>query len=623
MVNRKISLLAAAIGTATSTGAFAQDNDASDQVAALELNPVVVTSSRMTETANEALSAVSVIDRDDIDERQPQSSLDLLRTETGVDVTRNGGRGANNSVFVRGTESDHTLVLVDGMRASSGTTGQFAWRSLSPSQIERVEIVRGPRASLYGSDAIGGVIQVFTRDMDGPRLRVNAGSDGARRVEVGYGGGDEVRYGVNGSYEATDGFPSREEGFGVQEDQGFRSRNASGYVSAPVTNDTTVTARAWANESDVEYSTTNSQGEFETGDQETRNIASRLTLEQDLNSDWAHELGVGFAEDELNNFGASSDNVNDRIRTRRTTVDWRHDLDVTDAQTVQFGADFREADVLSEDRVAGTEDFDETLGNVGVYGLWRGVYPMADAEASVRFDDNRDFGEETTWQLAGGVPLTPEFRLRASVGTAFKAPSANELFSPGFGGLYAGNPDLDPEESRTAETGFHYQSNAGDERFGVNVFVTRIDDLIAYQGNNFSAVNVEEAEIQGAEFEYGRSLAKLDLTLNATIQRAENRQTGERLIRRPDEKASLILGYNLDNATRLTLEGKVASERPDRSATLPGYGIMNIAATRKVSSGVVLEARVENLTDKDYQLANTYNTQGLAGFVGVRWEPSQ
>ena len=623
MLNRKISLLAAAIGAATSTALLAQENDATAQVAALELNPVVVTSSRMTETANEALSAVSVIDRDDIDERQPQSALDLLKTEAGVDVTRNGGRGANTSVFVRGTESDHTLVLIDGMRVSSGTTGQFSWRSLSPSQIERMEIVRGPRASLYGSDAIGGVIQVFTRELDGPRVRVNAGSDGTRRVEVGYGGGDEVRYGVNGGYEATDGFPAKEEGAGIQEDHGYRSRNASGYVTVPLSEDTTVTGRIWANEGDVEYATGFTPADFETGDQEIRNVSSRLTLEQDLTKGWAHELGVGFAEDQLENFGARSDNVHNLIRTRRTTADWRHDLNITEAQTVQFGADFREADVLSEDRVADTEQFDETLGNVGVYGLWRGVYPVADAEASVRYDDNRDFGDQTTWQLAGGVPLTPEFRLRASVGTAFKAPSANELFSPGFGGFYAGNPDLDPEESRTAETGFRYQSSAGDERFGVNVFVTRIDDLIAYQGNNFSAVNVDEAEIQGAEFEYGRSLAALDLTLNATVQRAENRQTGERLIRRPDEKASLILGYDLDNVTRLTLEGKVASERPDRSATLPGYGVMNLAATRKVGSGVVLEARVENLTDKDYQLANTYNTQGLAGFVGVRWEPEQ
>lgn len=609
--------LAAAISLSASLST-AQTADGTTQVSSLELNPLIVTSSRMTETADEALSAVSVIDRDAIDERQPQSSFDLLRTETGVDVTRNGGRGGNNSVFLRGTESDHTLVLVDGMRAASATTGQFSWRSLSPAQIQRMEVVRGPRASLYGSDAIGGVIQVFTRELDGPRLRAVAGSDGNRRVEAGFGGGDDVRYGVNVGYERSDGFPSQEEGAGVQEDHGYRSRNASGYFKAPISDGTQINARFWANDGDVEYNTVSA----ETGFQEARNVATRVSLEQSLGSAWSHELGVGYSEDQTEDFGGASDDQHDLIRTRRSSVDWRHDLSLTQAQTLQFGADFREEQVLSEDRVAGTEDFDETLGNVGVFGLWRGAYPVLDAEASVRHDDNRDFGSKTTWQLAGAVPLSDRVRIRTSAGTAFKAPSANELYSPGFGGLYAGNRDLDPEESRSAEVGLRYQ-DSDNEKAAFNLFVTRIDDLIAYQGQDFQAVNVNEAEIRGVEAEYGRSLKDWDMTLSATFQRAENRQSGERLLRRPDEKASLILGHNLDARTRVTLEGKVASERPDRSRTLPGYGIINLAATRRLASGIRLEARIENLTNKEYQLADTYNTQDVAGFVGISWEPGR
>ncbi|MGM0433812.1 MAG: TonB-dependent receptor domain-containing protein [Pseudomonadota bacterium] len=572
----------------------------------------------MAETADEALSAVSVIDREEIEERQPQSTFDLLRTETGVDVTRNGGRGSNNSVFLRGAESDHTLVLVDGMRAASATTGQFSWRSLSPAQIQRMEVVRGPRASLYGSDAIGGVIQVFTRELDGPRLRAVAGSDGNRRVEAGFGGGDEVRYGANFGYERSDGFPSKEEGEGVQEDHGYRSRNASGYLKAPVTEDAQINVRFWANDGDVEYNA----GSSETGFQETQNVSTRVALEQSLGNSWSHELGIGYSEDQTEDFGGRSDNKHDRIRTRRSSVDWRHDLSLTQAQTLQFGADFREERVLSEDRVAGTEDFDETLGNIGVFGLWRGAYPMLEAEASVRHDDDRDFGSKTTWQLAGAVPLSDRVRIRTSGGTAFKAPSANELYSPGVGGLYAGNRDLDPEESRSAEVGLRYQ-DSDKEKAALNLFVTRIDDLIAYQGQNLQAVNVNEAEIRGVEAEYGRSLKDWDMTLSATFQRAENRKSGERLLRRPDEKASLILGHNLNARTRLTLEGKVASERPDRNRTLPGYGIINLAATRRLESGIRLEARIENLTNKEYQLADTYNTQDLAGFVGISWEPGR
>jgi len=624
MTNRQAILpLAAAISLSASVST-AQTADGITQVSSLELNPLIVTSSRMTETADEALSAVSVIDREEIEQRQPQSTFDLLQTEPGVDVARNGGRGANNSVFLRGTESDHTLVLMDGMRVSSATTGQFAWRALPPASVERIEIVRGPRASLYGSDAIGGVVQVFSREPDEPYLRLRGGSNRTRQVEAGFGDDGPVRYGLNVGYEATDGFPSQEEGAGVQEDHGYRGRTVSGFASAPVAAETRLTGRVWANSSDVEFSTTNSQGEFETGEQDTRNLSSRVSLEQSLMAAWDHEIGVGYSEDQLENFGARSDDVHNLIRTRRSTVDWRHDVSVTESQTVQFGADFREANVLSEDRITGTEDFDKTLGNTGVYALWRGMFDGLDTEASVRHDDNRDFGSATTWQLAGGIPVEQGVRLRASLGTAFKAPSANELYSPGFfGGLYAGNPDLEPEESRSGELGVRFRDQGGSERAEVNLFVTRIDDLIAYQGQDFQAVNVDEAEIQGLEFIYGRSLQDWHLDFSATFQKAENRTTEERLARRPDEKASLVLGHDLDNRTRLSVEAKVAGERPDGSTTLAGYGVVNLAATRQLREGLKLEARVENLTNSDYQLANTYNTRDLSAFVGIRWEPWQ
>lgn len=622
MTTHRILPLAAAITLIASvnTGHAADTNT---QTPSLKLNPLVVTSSRMTETADQALSAVSVIDRAEIDQRQPQSTFDLLRTETGVDVTRNGGPGANNSVFLRGTESNHTLTLVDGMRASSATTGQFSWRSLSPSLIERIEIVRGPRASLYGSDAIGGVIQVFTRELDGPRMKVGAGSNSTRRIELGYGGGDKVRYGINMGYEATDGFPAQEKGEGIQEDHGYRSRNASGYLKAPVADDTRLKARFWANEGDVEFSTSNSNLEPATGTQDTRNVTTRVVLEQDLSGSWSHEFGIGYSEDQLENFGARSEDKHNRIRTRRTTADWRHDLVLNQFHMLQFGADFREESVVSEDLVAGTEDFDETLGNAGIFGLWRADYPSLDMEASLRHDDNRDFGSETTYQVAGAVPVNDRVRLRASAGTAFKAPSANELYSPGFfGGQYAGNVNLDPEESRSVEAGLRFQDR-GRERASINVFITRIDDLIAYEGANRQAINIGEAEIQGMEVEYGRSLEDWDLTLNATFQRAEDRGNGDRLLRRPDEKASLVLGHDLNARTRLTLEGKIASDRADRNRTLPGYGILNLAASHRLDSGLTLQARLENLTNKQYQLADTYNTQDFAGFISLSWEPGQ
>lgn len=583
------------------------------------LDPVVVTPTRTAETADASLAAVSVIDRKAIERRQPQTTLDLLRTEPGIDVTRNGGPGGNTSIFLRGTESNHALVLIDGVRAASGTTGQFAWQHLDPAQIERIEIVRGPRASIYGSDAIGGVIQIFTRDTDGPRARAGVGSDRTREVGVGFGGGEIVRYGLNASYKATDGFPSQtEESGGVQEDHGYRNRSVSGRVAAPVGERSTLSARGWVSLGDVEFNTGG-----ETGFQESRNAASRIVLDQNLAPRWDHSLGVGVAEDRLDNFGPRSVEQQNRFRTERFTAEWRHDLLVTDGHRLQLGVDYVREDTVSEDRVGGTTDFDEVLSNRGVFGLWKAAYALADTEVSLRYDDNREFGDKVTGQLAIGVPLSTAWRAVASGGTAFKAPTANQLYSPGFNGMFAGNPELDPESSWSAETGLRYRDGRRGERLDVNVFYTRIDDLIAYVGEDAQAINVDEADIQGVEIEYGRSFSRWDATINGTLQRARDRGTGERLIRRADEKGSLILGYDLNERDRVTLEGVAVGSRPDRNTTLHGYGLVNLAATRELDNNLRLEARVENLFDRDYRLADTYNTQGLAVFVGVNWEPGR
>ena len=587
------------------------------QIAALD--PVVVTPTRTAETADASLAAVSVIDREAIEQRQAPTTFDLLRTEPGIDVTRNGGPGGNTAIFLRGTESNHALVLIDGVRASSGTTGQFAWQHLDPSQIERIEIVRGPRASLYGSDAIGGVVQIFTRETDGPRARAAIGSDRTREVGVGFGGGEAVRYGLNASYKATDGFPSQtEESGGIQEDHGYRNRSVSGRVSAPLGDRAVLSGRGWLSLGDVEF---NSNGE--TGYQETRNAASRISLDQNLGAGWDHTLGIGFAEDRLDNFGPRSVEQQNRIRTERVTADWRHDLRVSDNHLLQLGFDYVREDTISEERLAGETEFDEILSNRGVFGLWKGNYAFADTEASLRFDDNRDFGDKVTGQLAVGMPLTAAWRAIASGGTAFKAPTANQLYSPGFNGSFAGNPDLDPESSWSAETGLRYRDGQRGESLNISVFYTRIDDLIAYAGEDSQAINVDEADIQGVEVEYHRSLNSWDLTANGTIQRARDRQTGDRLIRRADEKGSLILGYAVNERDRITVEGIAVGARPDRTTTLHGYGLVNLAATRQLGDELQLQARVENLFDRDYRFADTYNTQGLAVFVGVNWEPGR
>lgn len=584
------------------------------------LDPIVVTPSRNAETADQALASVTVISREEIEQRQAQSVLDLLRMEAGIDMARTGGPGSNTSLFLRGTASNHTLVLVDGVRASSGTSGQFAWQHLDPSRIDRIEIVRGPRASLYGSDAIGGVIQIFTRQVDGPRGRIGAGSNRTRRTEIGYGGGDTIRYGLDASYLATDGFPSKsEENGGGQEDHGYRNRSVNGRISAPLGNHATISGTGWLGLSDVEY---DSSGEI--AFQETRNSASRIQVDHSISGDWYQVVGVGYAEDLLEDFGTADDDQHDYIRTRRTTADWRHHFTLTTSQTVQIGLDYVQEETLNADQQANSTNFDETLANNAAYAQWQGLIRDADVQIGLRRDEHGEFGGETTGQLAIGVPLTSTVRGMASFGTAFNAPTANQLYHPGFfGGFYAGNPDLDPETSRTGEIGLRYRSTDAAERLDISVFQTRIDDLIAYEGENLQAINIDQADIQGVEISHHYQFDRWSIGTNATLQRAIDLETGDRLLRRPDEKASLILGYQFDAAIRITLEGLAVGSRPDRSGELPGYGLVNLGLNRDLGDGLRLEARVENLFDRDYELAGGYNTQGLVGFVGVSWEPGR
>jgi vitamin B12 transporter len=203
-----------------------------------ELNPVVVTATRTSQTADETLASVTVITRDDIERSQSQDLFEVLRTQAGVDVARTGNAGGDISLFLRGTNSNHTLTLIDGVRVSSAATGKFSLTAIDVSQIERIEIVRGPRASLYGSDAIGGVIQIFTRQSTGVRVRAEGGSFGTKKLDFGLGGGDKIKYSLNASLKDIDGYSATNENnvFSFNPDKdSFKAKNISFSLKSPIT----------------------------------------------------------------------------------------------------------------------------------------------------------------------------------------------------------------------------------------------------------------------------------------------------------------------------------------------------------------------------------------------------
>ncbi len=575
------------------------------------LSPVVVTASRMAETVDETLAPVSVIEREEIEQRQPPTLLELLRTEPGVDLVRSGGPGSNTSLFLRGTNSEHVLVLIDGVRASSATTGSFSWQHLDPAQVERIEIVRGPRSTLYGSDAIGGVIQIFTRKTEGISGRVEAGSNATRSGQVAMGGGEKVRYRLNASAYDTDGISATSEaspGF-APDDDGYRNRSVSGSIEFPLGQSAELNLNSW-------YSA--AESEFDQGTQDSTNAAANARLGLTVSDSWYQTLAAGFSLDEVETESAFPST----IETERTSLNWKNELALGASDLLLFGVDYYRDEGRNRDDTTGTTQFDKDITNRAAYLSWRTENRLGDFQAGARYDRHSEFGNETTGQLAFGRDLTKSIRLLTSYGTAFKAPTLNQLFHPGFGGFFAGNPELEPETSASTELGLRFTPEPS-VRMEANAFYTEVENLIAYEGTDFQAININQATIRGLELTYSRQLQQWSFETNFTYQKARNREDDSPLLRRPDRKLALSLVRRLNIGGSLTMEGIAVGERHDlNEVVLPGYGLVNIAWQYPLSRGLQLEGRVENLGDREYELASGYNTVGRSYFLALRYAPA-
>ncbi len=589
---------------------------------------IVVTATRVAQTVDESLAPVTVITRDDIDRRQPADMAQLFQLVPSLDVTRTGGPGAAINVFLRGSNSNHVLVLVDGVRAGSATTGAFAWESLSPSQIERVEVVRGPRAAYYGSDAIGGVIQVFTRRPTAPSARVELGSFATRRLQVGFGGGEAARFAVHYEHAASDGFSATNPAIDNPafcppfcsfdpDDDGFKSDSLTASLEADVAPGTRAGLRLWLAEGENDFD----DGVGNTAFTESRNQTTSGWLKQELSERWSHMLAVNFTADELDSQTSNPSSFSSRIQTTRWAVDWQHDLVIGEAGLAVFGLNYYEDRGKTINTTASTTTFDAEIDNVAAFFSYERQLGAHDVQLAARRDRHSTFGTETTGQVAWGVRIEPDMRLLASYGTAYRAPSLNELFHPGFSGFFAGNPALRPETSKNYELGLRIEPGAG-QRWTASLFRTEVDDLIANEGPSFQAVNIDEASVRGVEIEYGYVSKGWLLDSGITLQRATNERTGEPLLRRPERKASLGLSRRLGDALRVGGEVILRSERRDvGGVTLPGYGLVNLVAAWRLHREWTLEGRVDNALDKRYELVSGFNTPERSLFVSVRYMP--
>lgn len=577
--------------------------------AAETLDAVVVTATRSPMPIARGLAATTVLDRAAIEQAQAPDLIDLLARQAGIDVSRTGGPGSLSTLFLRGGNSNHTLVLIDGVRVNSVQQGQYDFASLPLDRIERIEIVRGPRAALWGSDAIGGVIQIFTREPGQRGAQLRAGRFDRREAAAQWGlSGERGSLGIGGGVQDAEGYNvSTPSSFGFDPDRdGFRNRHLS------LGGRTTLGTQALG----VNLLSTVADVEFDRGLTESHSVSGGATLGGPLADRWTHSLALGEAREDLrtrSSFGS-------RFESRRRSLDWLHDWALSDGQALLFGLNRVDEDAVSRN-AANAVVYDRGRHNTGVFTAWRGAIGAQQWDLAARRDDSSQFGATTTAQAAWGLDVGDGWRLRASWGQGFRAPNTNELYSPGFGGLFAGNPALGPERSRSAELGLGWQGSDGG--LDLSAYRSRVTDLIAFTGPTFGATNINQARLDGVELDGRWALGRVGLRGHLGWQRAENAATGAPLLRRAPRKAAVSLDVPLNARLRFGVDATAASRRQDFDGPLGGYTRVDLRMEADLGTDWALRARVENLLDRPYTLASGFATPGRSLLVELAWRPGR
>jgi len=579
---------------------------------------IVVTPTRAAQTLASPLQHTSLITRKDIEASAALDLPALLRRESGVEIAQSGGIGTQTAIRIRGSESDQVLVLIDGVRVGSATSGATAIDQILLDEIDRIEIVRGNVSSVYGSDAIGGVVQIFTRRGRGefkPSGGVSGGVDDYRKLAFAVGGeAGDTRVHLGAAHTATDGFSSARGEFipapfvfapADVDDDGYRNTTLNLAFSHRIRDGHEVGVSAFRSEGDSEF-----DGAFQNHSDQTL-TALNFSSENRWRPDWLSRFQVSQGSDELE---TDLDGVAvSRFRTRNQQFAWNNQVQARQGN-ISLGLEHLRQRVDSS--VAYSEDSRRVTGITAGYSAALGAH---DVQVNVRYDDYSDFGGTATGLLGYGYRLSPALRASANVSNAFRAPSFNELYGP-----FGSNPDLQPERARSAELGLTYSGGLGFAR--ATAFVTRTRDLINFVPPTWSASNVDQAENRGVELAWSGRLAGLEVSSALTVQDPEDSATGLGLLRRADVFGSVSLGRRA-GAFDWRAELLAAGPHPDVHATdfsrvtVPGYGVVNLTLGWRPAPGWRFSGRLVNVFDKDYSLVHGYNTQGRGGFLELAYAP--
>ena len=607
-------IIAGLVSLAFVTPSFSAEN--------IALEDVVVTATRTPQPREAVIADVTVIDTVEIERGGQTTLIELLQQQPGVEADNNGGPGKPSSIFMRGSNANHVVVLIDGMRMSAATLGTTTFENLPLNQIDRIEILRGPATSLYGQDAIGGVIQIFTKkgtDKTKFYASVGFGTYDTQIAEAGVRGKvNDTRFALNVSASDTNSFSAIRSGAAnVKDDDGYRNLAISGNVSQTLAEGHEMGLQFINSEGHNRFDNSGNLTDFSSKSRLTQQSVALFSHNQ-LNSFWLSKLRVGLSQDksrswdEINVFNPFNPS---RFDTEQTQINWQNDFQLP-VGTLTLLYD------RLEDDVATTADFPETnRTNEGYAASYFANFGVHTLHLSLREDHNSQFGGNLTGGIGYGYSLNQYWRVTSSYGSAFKAPTFNELYFPFFG-----NPDLEPEKSDNLEASLRYQDGA--RYFSATVYDNHVRNLIAFDLNTFLANNINKAQLKGLTLSAGDRWGNFSAQASVDIQSPRDVETDNLLPRRANRIGKLIIAYDYQD-WRLGAELLASSKRYNdlnNTDVLDGYGLINFTGSYKINQDWRVQARLNNVFDKQYALARDfnaldYNTPGANLFVNIRYQP--
>jgi len=601
---------------------------------------IVVTANRVAQPYKKVLGDVTVLDRDVLAEAGQSTLAEVLARSHGIEYVNNGNPQGMTSLFMRGANSNQTLVLLDGQRINNATNGLPALNALAPANIERVEIVRGALSSLYGADAMGGVINIITQPASTQPFsawtNAGVGTYATGSYNAGLAGTtDGWRYSLAAGYGQSSGYnaSNRKNIFNYNPDKDSYYQNnvatSLGYTWQP---EQTLAARYYRSRVNSGYD--NGLPYF--NDRAIQTVAAyTLASTNRLTDFWLSMLRVGSTVDNNRSENAPGDvkpgDTPDGIsvfRTHQTQYVWQNDLTLAPQHKLTLAYEYLRQSVAGDIADFHTypptfTDYRQTHRHTNSYtGVYLGDFGRHHVQASLRNDRNSQFGSHTTGGLTYGWDITPDLRAIVAGNTGFRAPGFNELYWPDDSG-FRGNPNLKPEKSRNAEMGLRYED--GTSELGATYYHNRIHNLIVNEQLNdpqpiYQPYNVGKATLTGFTFTGARRFGHTRLRVEVDLTDPRNDDTGRQLPQRARQVLRLLADHRIGKL-RLGGEWYVSDQRYDALTgdRLAGYGLCNLIATYDLTSNIQIQVRWNNVFDHRYTLLQGYNTPGSNAFVNLRW----